>query len=168
MDIKIIDFSADNLSSIVKWRNDNEVNKFLRSGYRTIQEVSDWYNNFFLKEQNKLLALYADDELIGYCSIENIDLKNSNCEIGIVIGEKQYWNKGIGVSSVKKLTNMVFSKYKMHRVYAVIKGGNNASISCFQKAGFKHEGTFRDARFENNVFIDINYYAVLDNEWGNN
>ena len=57
MDIKIIDFSADNLSSIVKWRNDNEVNKFLRSGYRTIQEVSDWYNNFFLKEQNKLLIL---------------------------------------------------------------------------------------------------------------
>ena len=37
--ISIADFPEESLSTIVNWRNDGEVNKYLRPGYRTFEEV---------------------------------------------------------------------------------------------------------------------------------
>ena len=105
-DITIVDFPRDGLVYIAKWRTDPEVNQFLRPGLRTVEEVQAWYETYFSREEHKLFALYDNDTLIGYCTLEHIDLQNRSCEIGIVIGEKQYWKKGIGSAAVKTLTDI--------------------------------------------------------------
>jgi RimJ/RimL family protein N-acetyltransferase len=86
-------------------------------------------------------------------------------EIGIVIGEKPYWNTGVGASVVTHLTTLAFTVYHLHRVYAIIQGGNIASRRCFEKVGFQHEGRLRDAGYVNGEFIDLHYYAMLEHEW---
>jgi len=88
-----------------------------------------------------------------------------SCEIGIIIGNPDYWNKGVGASVVRRLTTLVFTVYHLHRVYAVIQGGNIASRRCFEKVGFQHEGGLRDTRYVNGECIDLHYYAVLEQEW---
>jgi RimJ/RimL family protein N-acetyltransferase len=60
---------------------------------------------------------------------------------------------------------MAFTTYHLHRVYAVIQDGNLASMRCFEKLGFRHEGRFREARSVNGGWIDLHYYAVLEQEW---
>ncbi len=164
-DITIDDFPRDGLVCIAKWRNDHEVNQFLRPGLRTVEEVQEWYETYFSREEHKLFALYDNDTLIGYCTLEHIDLQNRSCEIGIVIGEKQYWKKGIGSAAVKTLTDMAFKAYNLHRVFAVIHDGNRASMNCFAQVGFHHEGRLREARYVHGKFIDLHYYAVLEDEW---
>ena len=37
-----------------------------------------------------------DGEHIGNCSYYNIDIRRSETEIGIMIGNRDYWNKGYG------------------------------------------------------------------------
>jgi RimJ/RimL family protein N-acetyltransferase len=137
----------------------------LRQGILTLEEVQGWYTQYFSKAEHKLFAVYADKALIGYGTLSHIDTTNRNCEIGIVIGEIQYWNQGVGASVVKQLTTLAFTKYHLHRVYAVIQGGNIASRRCFEKVGFRHEGHFREARYVNGEFIDLHYYAMLEHEW---
>jgi RimJ/RimL family protein N-acetyltransferase len=39
-----------------------------------------------------------------------------------------------------------------------------ASKRCFEKVGFCHEGHFREAQYVNGEFIDLHYYAVLEQE----
>ena len=56
-------------------------------------------------------------------------------EIDIVIGNPFYWNKGLGALVVTRLTTLAFTRYALHRVYAVIQGGNIASRRCFEKSG---------------------------------
>jgi RimJ/RimL family protein N-acetyltransferase len=164
-DLTIDDFPPDCLAAIVHWRNDPAVNKYLRQGIRTLEEVQEWYTQYFSKAEHKLFAVYADKTLIGYCTLEHIDAPHRSGEIGIVIGNPDYWNKGLGALVVTRLTTLAFTKYHLHRVYAVIQGGNRASMRCFEKVGFQHEGRWREARYVHGAFIDLHYYVVLEQEW---
>jgi len=164
-DITIDEFPPDRLAEIVRWRNDPAVNRYLRQGILTLEEVQEWYTQYFARAENKLFAVYADKILIGYGTWEHIDTTHRSCEIGIVIGAPHYWNKGLGAKTVTYLTTLAFTVYHLHRVYAIIQGGNIASRRCFEKVGFQHEGRLREARYVNGAFIDLHYYAVLEHEW---
>jgi len=164
-DMTIDDFPADRLAAIVQWRNDSAVNTYLRQGFHTLDEVQGWYTQYFSRAENKLFAVYADKMLIGYCTLEHIDTTQRSCEIGIVIGDAHYWNKGLGARVVKQLTTLAFTRYRLQRVYAVIQGGNIASRRCFEKVGFQHEGRLTEAQYSNGRCIDRHYYAVLAHEW---
>src|SRR5262245_3612128 len=164
-DITIDDFPPDRLTEIVHWRNDPAVNKYLRQGIRTLEDVQAWYAEYFSRAEHKLFAVYADQTLIGYGTLEHMDTIHKHCEIGVVIGDARFWNKGLGTMVVRQLTTLAFTRYHLHRVYAVIQGGNIASMRCFAKVGFQHEGRLRDARFIDGAFIDIHYYAVVAHEW---
>jgi RimJ/RimL family protein N-acetyltransferase len=164
-DLSIDDFPPDRLAAIVHWRNDPVVNRYVRQGLRTLEEVQEWYAQYFSRAENKLFAVYADNILIGYGTLEHIDTTHRSGEIGIVIGNPDYWNKGLGALAVTCLTTLALTRYHLHRVYAVIQGGNSASRRCFAKVGFQHEGRLRDARYVNGAFIDLHYYAVLEQEW---
>jgi RimJ/RimL family protein N-acetyltransferase len=163
--LTIDDFPPDHLAAIVHWRNDPVVNRYMRQGIRTLEEVQAWYTQYFSRAENKLFAVYADTTLIGYGTLEHIDTTHRSGEIGIVIGNSDYWNKGVGASVVRRLTTLALTRYDLHRVYAVIHGGNSASRRCFEKVGFQHEGRLRDARYVHGEFIDLHYYAILKHEW---
>jgi Acetyltransferases, including N-acetylases of ribosomal proteins len=164
-DLTIDDFPPDRLVAIVRWRNDPTVNQYLRQGIRTLDDVQEWYTRYFSRAENQLFAVYADKMLVGYGTLEQMDTTHRSGEIGIVIGDPAYWNKGLGAIAVRHLTTLAFTVYHLHRVYAVIQGGNIASRRCFEKVGFHHEGHFREARYVNGAFIDIHYYAILAHEW---
>jgi len=164
-DITIDDFPPDRLACIVHWRNDPAVNRYLRQGILTLDDVQEWYAQYFSRAEHKLFAVYADKRLIGYCTLSHIDTTHRSGEIGIVIGDPHSWNQGLGAMVVQRLTTLALTVYHLHRVYAVIQGGNIASRRCFEKVGFHHEGRWRDARYVNGEFIDLHYYAILAHEW---
>ena len=148
-DITIDDFPPDRLADMARWRNDPAVTRYLPQGIMTLEEVQAWYTQYFSRAAHQLCAVYADKTLIGYGTLSHIDTIHRSCEIGIVIGEKQYWNQGVGALAVTRLTTLALAKYYLHRVYAVIHGDNIASRRCFEKVGFQHEGRLRDARYIN-------------------
>lgn len=163
--LTIDEFPPDRLAEIVHWRNDPAVNRYLRQGILTLDDVQGWYTQYFSKAEHKLFAVYADKTLIGYGTLSHIDTIHRSCEIGIVIGNPDYWNQGVGARVITHLTTLAFTVYHLHRVYAVIQGDNIASRRCFEKVGFQHEGRLREARYVNGEFIDLHYYAVLEQEW---
>jgi RimJ/RimL family protein N-acetyltransferase len=134
-DLTIDAFPPDRLEAIVHWRNDPAVNTYLRQGLRTLAEVQAWYTTYFSRAENKLCAVYADKTLIGYGTLEHMDTTHRSCERGIVIGNADYWNTGLGTRVVQRLTALALTTYHLRRVYAVIQGGNRASMRCFEKAG---------------------------------
>ena len=163
--ISITDFPEESLSAIVKWRNDGDVNKYLRPGYRTLEEVQEWYHGYFSSCGNQLLAIKAANDLIGYCTIEAVDRSNNKCEVGIVLGEKARWRMGIGSSVIRELLRRAFTDPRMHRVEAVIHGDNVASVRCFSRVGFLLDGRLRDAKFRDGRYVDLLVYSILYEEW---
>ena len=155
MDITITAFPEDELSAIAKWRSADDVHRYIRRGYTTLGEVGKWYRGYFSSEANRLLGILVDGQLIGYCTIEHMNLDDKKCEVGILIGEKAYWHQGIGSAVIRELLKRAFAALSMHRVEAVIHADNGASIQCFARAGFHLDGTLRDAKCRDGRYVDI-------------
>ena len=165
MPIKLCPFPEDALSAIVGWRSDSDVNRYIRRGHRTLTEISEWYRDYFSASVNRLMAVCREAELIGYCTIEKMNVEERNCEVGLLIGAKKCWRQGIGGAALRELLRIVFADFRMHRVEARIHADNVASISCFSRAGFRLEGRLRDAKSKDGSYVDLLLYSILEGEW---
>ena len=70
-DITIDDFPPDRLAEIARWRNDPAVNRYVRQGILTLEDVQAWYTQYFSGAEHILFAVYADKVLIGYCTLSH-------------------------------------------------------------------------------------------------
>ncbi|MBM2825553.1 MAG: acetyltransferase, family [Dehalococcoidales bacterium] len=77
-----------------------------------------------------------DGKHIGNCSYYNISEKRGEAELGIMIGDRDYWNKGYGTDIVTTLLNYIFSETRLSRVYLKTLASNDRAQKCFQKCGF--------------------------------
>ena len=155
------------LKHLVAWRNDPEVNRYLASTNRTLDDVKAWFERLQPDENTFLKGVCLDEELVGYCLAENVDATRSKCEVGIVIA-RQAWGKGLGMYALGELLAHCFDCLHLHRVLAVIARGNERSRLLFENAGFIHEGTLREATLIDGHFTDLLLLSMLDREYQRN
>jgi RimJ/RimL family protein N-acetyltransferase len=74
---------------------------------------------------------------IGNCAYYNISERHSETEFGIMIGDRDYWNKGYGVDIITTLLDHIFENTRMKRVYLKTLADNYRAQRCFRKSGFK-------------------------------
>ena len=73
---------------------------------------------------------------IGNCSYYNYDELRGDTELGIMIGNRDYWNNGYGTDAVTALVEYVFTTTKLDRIYLKTLNWNERAQKCFQKCGF--------------------------------
>jgi len=73
---------------------------------------------------------------IGNCSCYNIDHMLGEGELGILIGDTDYWDKGYGRDAVTALVNHVFKERHMRRIYLHTLEDNVRAQRCFERCGF--------------------------------
>jgi ribosomal-protein-alanine N-acetyltransferase len=77
---------------------------------------------------------------IGNCSLFNTDKKKKETEIGIMIGDKAYWEHGYGTDTLLAVVNHVFTHTDIHRIYLKTLDWNKRAQKCFAKCGFSVYG----------------------------
>jgi RimJ/RimL family protein N-acetyltransferase len=105
---------------------------------------------------------------IGNIDLHQIDWKNRHAELGITIGEKAYWNQGYGTDAICSMLKLAFREMNMHRIQLRVDADNARAIRCYIKAGFKKEGTLRDAVFREGKYIDQHIMSILQQEFESN
>jgi RimJ/RimL family protein N-acetyltransferase len=73
---------------------------------------------------------------IGNCTYYGIDRDNGQAELGIMIGDRDYWDKGYGADAVTTLLEYVFEKTRLNRLYLKTLVDNKRAQKCFAKCGF--------------------------------
>jgi diamine N-acetyltransferase len=104
-------------------------------------------------------------KLVGDVNFSNLDLHDRSAEIGIFIGEKDFWNKGYGAEAMRLMTGHGFMDLNLNRIYLRVFETNPRGIRCYEKAGFKHEGKLRQAHFQEGRYIDVILMSILKSEW---
>ena len=132
------------LEDIMKWVNDREVTKYLSA---FLYPVSRAEEEKFLERamshndtEKNLVMETKEGDYIGQISLHKIDWKNRNAELGIVIGNKEYWGKGYGTDAIKILLNHAFNQMNLYKVYLRVFDYNQRGTHCYEKCGFKEEG----------------------------
>jgi RimJ/RimL family protein N-acetyltransferase len=77
---------------------------------------------------------------IGNCVYYNVNEKEGKTEIGILIGNREYWNRGYGTETINLLLKHVFGKTNLERVYLTTLDWNIRAQHCFIKCGFSDCG----------------------------
>ena len=81
-----------------------------------------------------------DGKHIGNCSYYNISETKGEAELGIMIGNRDYWNKGWGSGAVTTLVNHIFHETNLNRIYLKTLESNRRAQECFRKCGFTPYG----------------------------
>ncbi len=159
------------LPRFVAWFSDPEVRQHLTIYLPfSLAQEERWFENLVrrLEEQREvLLAIETHAGVhIGNIGLHAVNWKDRHAEIGIVIGEKAYWNQGYGTDAMRTLLGVAFREMNLHRVYLRVDADNARGIRCYEKAGLRWEGTLRDATFRDGVYRDQHIMSILASEHG--
>jgi RimJ/RimL family protein N-acetyltransferase len=88
-----------------------------------------------------------EGEHIGNCSYYNYDEARGETELGIMIGNRDYWNEGYGTDAVSTLVDYIFNSTKLNRIYLKTLNWNDRAQKCFQKCGFNKYGESTRGRY---------------------
>ncbi|MCR4394419.1 MAG: GNAT family N-acetyltransferase [Dehalococcoidales bacterium] len=75
-------------------------------------------------------------EHIGNCVYYNVDTYEGKAELGIMIGNRAYWNQGYGKEAVDALLDHIFQTTRLEKVYLTTLEWNLRAQKCFKKCGF--------------------------------
>jgi RimJ/RimL family protein N-acetyltransferase len=77
-----------------------------------------------------------DGEHIGNCAYYDINETKGEAEIGIMIGNRRYWDRDYGSDAVNTLVSHVFSQMNLRRIHLKTLESNKRAQKCFHKCGF--------------------------------
>ena len=78
----------------------------------------------------------AGGKYIGNCMYYDLDSISKEAELGVVIGDKDYWSGGYGYDVVVTLLRYMFEDLGLQRVYLHTLDWNHRARKCFERSGF--------------------------------
>lgn len=135
------------LEKQVLWLNDPEVLRYSEQRHKK-HSAATQLNYIFSKRPKSEVYLgiflpSSKSELIGTISA-TIDANNSIADMGIMIGDKTQWNKGLASEAWKTLMDYLFDEKKIRKIEAGCMAKNTGMISVFKKCGMHKEGERKD------------------------
>ena len=86
-----------------------------------------------------------DGKHIGNCVYYELNEAKGEAELGIMIGNRDYWDQGYGADAVATLLSYIFRRPNLKRIYLKTLDWNNRAQRCFEKCRFTQYGyTVRD------------------------
>jgi RimJ/RimL family protein N-acetyltransferase len=85
--------------------------------------------------------------------------------LGIVIGEKAYWNKGFGQEATRLLLDFGFNLLNLNSVILGTFAFNQRAIAAYRKVGFKEIGRRREGRILAGKKYDVIFMDILAEEF---
>ena len=146
------------------WLCDPEVNRFLATKSATIQELCD-----YIKQKNEQSdALFygifwrASDEFIGTIKLEPINISEHKAVIAIMVGDKNYWGKGVAGEAMGLLMNYAFTELGILEMELGVIGQNVSAIRAYEKLGFKEvKREIGKVRYEDEVLDQVTMRLFL-------
>jgi RimJ/RimL family protein N-acetyltransferase len=74
---------------------------------------------------------------IGNVMYYGYDARKSEAELGITIGEREYWSRGFGADAVRTMVRYLFEELGLRRVFLHTLTWNYRAQASFKHAGFR-------------------------------
>lgn len=157
------------LPIIRDWRNTDGIWEFnTQFTLLNMENQKNWYNEVTKKNTiRKMYVIFYGEIPIGICGLINLDKNNKQADVAIIIGNKKYHGKNLGSESLKKLIEIGFKKFHLHKIGADIFEFNTVSFRLFKKLGFSCDAIKIDSIWRFNRWWEIHTYSILKSEFEN-
>ena len=160
--VKFVDLYA-------KWDNDPD----FRPVSRNILPISpEAFKKFFENKQpsppNEIfLNIWhkKDKKIIGYVGFNHIHWSDAVADIGLVIGEKDYWGKDIGTEAVALILEYAFYELNLFKITGCMFHINTGSWSVAEKVGMTRDIVLKKQAYVQGEYVDEYQYCIFKDEW---
>ena len=104
--------------------------EFVRMSESELRHPSPWMRRYAIDTYDKTH--------IGNCMLYDIDTASGDGELGIMVGNRDYWSKGYGLDAMALLVEESFKSPHMQKLYLHTLEWNARARRAFAKCGF-HE-----------------------------
>lgn len=170
--VEFTSLRMDNIHTHFRWNNDAELNRLDSEIPYEEEAFGDFKDRFEQMcsnppptHQDFEIHALDQEELIGVAYVARISEHNHHGQVGVTIGDREYWGRGYGRQSLGLLLTYCFEHLGLHRVSAETFEYNTAWRDLVMGMGFEKEGTARDYLYRDGRYWDKETYALLEREY---
>jgi ribosomal-protein-alanine N-acetyltransferase len=159
----------DLAGNMFQWANDSEVTYYMFMGAmpNTIEQLEEEYEQLMKSSKDVVFAIIdkKSDTHIGNGGLYLINYISRAGEFRIIIGEKEYWNRGYGTEATKLTVSYGFERLNLNSIFLGVNAEHLSAIKAYQNAGFVKEGTMRQMIYRNGRYYDAVRMSILRGEY---
>jgi RimJ/RimL family protein N-acetyltransferase len=156
----------EHLPNYVRWLADPDVLAYF-GPYRpmNLAQERDWYEDQNKSANTVNFACEYQGQHIGGGGFCNLSHQHQSAEVGLFIGEKTLWDRGLGRDMLRSLLAYGFDQLNLHRIYLRVFAENVRAVHAYEQVGFAHEGRWRQAEWRHGRWHDLLFMSILREEW---
>jgi len=172
---KIIDLVAPNSKWAelkCKWKNDPKVRHYSRNAFpRSLDDVKKRFEavpdgHGQIRDYVGFVIYHKRDKRpIGEIGLNHIDWLNRHANIFAMIGELEYWGKGIVGEAAQLVLKYAFTELNLHKIRASVFTPNERSLRAAEKLGLNKEAVVKEEMYVDGKYYDIHKWGLTKDEW---
>lgn len=107
----------------------------------------------------------AENKLIGFTSLFNLNWASQTGTFAIGIGDPAYWGQGYGTETTQLMLGYSFRELGLHRISLIVFAYNERARHVYEKLGFAYEGEWREAMYKDGKRYNVITMGILRREW---
>lgn len=155
------EFAQEHLTeNYVSWLNDSETMKFSENRHRnhTLESCTAYFQSF-QGTPHFFFAIELDGLHVGNINAY-VDRANETADVGILIGERSAWGKGVGLDAWRTMCRFLLEQ-GVRKITAGTAATNLGMVKIFQKSGMVEDGVRRKQLLIDGEAVDIVYAALF-------
>jgi len=148
--------------------NDPEITQYLESRYypNSVESLQEYVKTRLGNQDKIFLAIVSkeDNKHIGNIKLGTINWNHRIGNIGIIIGEKDFWGQGFATEVIQLMAKYAFDTLNLHKITAGSYVSNEGAIKVFLEAGFEKEGVRAKHYFYNGKYVDFVLLGLIKAE----
>lgn len=155
--------NTEDYITYTSWMNDLKVTVGLGNTTMNVSTLSEKeFIEKLAKDGHNFAIVHKQPEnLIGNCSIFNINNMHGTAEVGLFIGDEQYRSKGYGQEALELLLCYGFKILNLNNIMLRVFSFNEMAIKSYKNAGFKEFGRRTHAFKINGKRFDEVYMEIM-------
>lgn len=159
---------ADTIDRLI--RDDDEIARLTGSIHHSteqpagmpIDDLREIYGSWATADDRLVLAVTdnATGDFVGEVVLNEWDEGNRSCGYRTLIGRAGR-GRGLGTEATQLIVEHGLGTMGLHRIALEVYDFNPRARHVYEKVGFVHEGTGRDALLFDDQWIDVHYLAIL-------
>lgn len=158
----------DATSEYLSWINDEETTKGLVTGTfpSNMEDLKSYLSQVSTDTKTVMFAICMNENHrhVGNIKLDNFDWISRTAELGVLLGAKDTWGKGIGTESCRLVLHYAFDQLNLRKVSLTVYENNPGALHVYEKIGFQTEGRLRKHIFVDGLYIDKLWMGIFKDE----
>lgn len=159
--------SLEDAEKYTEWVNDLEIGQFVifSSALFDVDKEREILRKIMHDSITFAIVEKDTNKAIGNCGLIEVSDVHRHAKFGIFIGEKTYWNQGIGAEATNLTLDYGFNIMNLRNITLEVVSFNQRAVHCYENVGFKYAGKMRDYIYMAGKYHDVLIYDILASEF---